>query len=97
MFSQCAVTSDDLFYFICNKQIYYMKTATDGDKVWYSQGSLPDHHADQLSIVMIQDNLIITSNGNTDGIDTSPTTRAAALAKAAPSLRGSISTIQINK
>jgi len=70
-----------------------MITATDGDKVWYSQGSV-GHHAAAHSMVMIQNNLIITSNGYTDVINTSLTTRAAAtLAKAARSLRGSISTM----
>ena len=54
---------------------------------------MPDYRVDYLSMVMIQGSLIVTSNGFTDVIPTSLSARAAALAKATPSLRGSLSTV----
>ena len=66
------MNSDGLFYFIYYKEIYNMDTATDGDKAWYLQGSVPDNvNSGGLSMVMIQDNhLVVTGMGYTDVIPT---------------------------
>ncbi|GMI25677.1 hypothetical protein TeGR_g6116 [Tetraparma gracilis] len=75
--SQCAMTSDGFFYFLSDEGIWYMDTAEDGDKKWFKTGVVPSHHLSSYSAVMIQDTLLITSNGFTDAISTTPQARAA--------------------
>ena len=66
---QCAMTSDGYFYYLRYDGIWYMDTAEDGDKKWFKAGVVPSHHY-HYSAVMIQDTLLITSNGKTDAIST---------------------------
>ena len=78
--NQCAMTNDGFFYFLTNDGIWFMDTAEDGDKKWYKAGVVARNHTYVYSAVMIQDTLLITSNGFTDAFDTTPTTRATATA-----------------
>jgi hypothetical protein len=75
---QCAMTSDGFFYILTDFYIWYMDTAEDGDKKWFKAGLIPNHNsASYFSAVMIQDTLLITSEGYTDAISTTPQARAA--------------------